>query len=320
MKLKNLKFLWLDFFFKERPVEGIAIFRILLGLLALTTFVQDSFVMHDLWGSYGLQSIATMKKNYHFPILSIFQFLNLTPNLLVGLVSIQIISLTAFTIGYKTRLANIISFILMVSFHQRNINILSSSDLLMRIMFMYLIFSPAANAYSIDSFLAKRKNRPLPRNYASWTFRLIQIQIAVVYVSTVLAKSKGITWFDGSAVYYATRLEDFTRFPVPFILDWKWSIRLITWSTLIIELFLGTVIFIEEFRRPLILIGIIFHLGIEYMMAIPTFEWLMIVCLIAMFKIEDYRIFDIKLKVWLNTFIKQLKDTRLKKVLIKIVS
>lgn len=320
MRLQEIKNIWNHFFFTPRPVEGIAIFRILIGSLALITFLQDSLVMHDLWGQYGLQSIQTMQLNYSFPILSIFQYLNLTPTLLIILVCTQILSLTFFTIGYKTRYFSILSFVLMVSFHQRNINILSSSDLLMRIMFMYLMFSPCANTYSVDSWLAKVKGTPLKKDYASWTMRLIQVQIAVVYVSTVIAKLKGETWVDGSAVYYATRLEDFTRFSVPFILDWQWSIKLITWTTLILEFALGSLIFIEEFRRPLILIGIIFHLGIEYMMSIPTFEWLMIVCLIAMFRLEDYRLFDIKCKKWLELKLQNISNKKVKSILLTVIN
>jgi hypothetical protein len=196
---------------------------------------------------------------------------------------------------------------------------LSSSDLLIRIMFMYMIFAPSGNAYSIDSIIAKFKGKALPRDHAGWVHRLVQIQIAVCYVSTVIAKAKGETWLDGSAVYYATRLDDLTRFSVPFILDWKWSLMLITWSSLVIEFSLGTLIFIDELRKPLIVLGILFHLGIEYMMSIPTFEWLMIISLLAMFKFEDYRTFDNKFSGWMSKKIASIKDSRLKKFLSRAV-
>lgn len=300
MKANDITSRWNNFFYKEAPVEGVAIFRILLGLLALVTFLQDSLIMTDLWGPMGLQSTDTMMKNYNFPILSIFQYLRLTNSLLLTLVTIQSLSLLCFTIGYKTRLSTWVSFILMVSFHQRNINILSSADLLMRIMLLLMLFAPSGNAYSVDSIIARLKGNPLKRNHSRWTMRLIQLQIAVVYVSTVIAKAKGITWLDGSAVYYATRLDDLTRFTVPYILDNIWMIKIITWSTLAIELALGTLIFIDEIRKELIIVGIVFHLGIEYMMSIPQFEWLMIVCLLAMFKIEDYRVFNEKITLWLK--------------------
>ena len=319
MKYEEIKSIWYNYFFKERPVEGIAIFRILMGLLALFTFLQDSLVMQDFWGPFAIQSMKTSMMNYNFPILNIFQHFKITNNLMYFFITVQFIALFCFTIGFKTRIASVIAFVLMVSFNQRNINMLSSSDLLLRIMFMYMMFAPIGNAYSVDALIAKWKGRPLKRNHASWVLRLVQIQIAVVYVSTVIAKAQGNTWLDGSAVYYATRLVDLTRFPTPFILDWKWSICLITWSTLIIEFTLGTLIFIDEIRKPLIIFGIIFHLGIEYMMSIPTFEWLMIIGLLAMFKVDDYRIFDEKLKDYLNTKIEAMKESKLKLFLKKAV-
>ena len=292
MRVNEIRSKWNTFFFKEGPVEGIAIFRILLGLLAIFTFLQDSLIMDDIWGPLAIQAPDTMMKNYSFPTLNIFQHLKLTTNLLYVMVVLQFLSLLSFTIGFKTRLSTWVSFILLVSFHQRNINILSSADLLMRIMFMLMLFAPCGNAYSVDSIRARLAGSPLKRDQPRWAMRLIQLQIAVVYVSTVLAKAKGVTWLDGSAVYYATRLSDLTRFPVPYILDNMWTIKIITWSTLIVELALGTIIFIDEIRKELIIVGIVFHLGIEYMMSIPQFEWLMIICLLAMFKIEDYRSFN----------------------------
>jgi len=295
-KVESIKEIWFNYFFKKRPVEGIAIFRILIGALAFLTFLQDSLVMNDFWGPDAIQSTQTAAKNFSFPTLNIFQYIQITNTVLYTFVSIQIISLFFFTIGFKTRFFSILVFILMVSFNQRNINMLSSSDLLLRIMFMYLMFSPCGNAYSVDSIIAKYKGSPLKRDHASWVHRLVQIQIAVCYVSTVLMKIKGVTWLDGSAVYYATRLNDLTRFATPFILDWKWSIMLITWSTLLIEFSLGTLIFINKLKKPLIILGITFHLGIEYMMTIPTFEWLMIIGLLAMFKIDSYRVFDKKIR------------------------
>ncbi len=291
MSIKDLKHIWNKFFFEEKPAEGIAIFRILLGILTLFTFFQDVLRLEDFWGPQAIQSVETGLKNYYFPTLNIFQYFKMSYTLLYSLIALQFISLLFFTLGLKTRFFSVLSFVLLVSFQQRNINMLSSADLLLRIMFLIMLFAPSANVLSIDSLLARKKGKSLPKDVAPWAHRLIQIQIAVVYISTILAKAKGETWLDGSAVYYSTRLVDLTRFPVPFLLDWKWFLMISTWLTLIIEFSLGTLIFIKEFKKPLIAIGILFHLGIEYMMTIPTFEILMIIGLLAMFEFKDYRTF-----------------------------
>jgi hypothetical protein len=289
MKASKLIDGWNDYFFKERPLDGICIFRIFFGILILGVFFQDALYYKDFWGPNAIQSLETSMQNYRFPILNIFQYFNpLTDNIVLFFVISLITSLVLFIAGFQTRIMTIISFILLVSFNQRTINMLSSADLLIRIILLLMIFAPIGNMYSLDAMLARKKGKPLKTMGASWVHRLMQIQIAVVYVSTVIAKSHGETWLDGSAVYYASRLEDFIRFPVPFFLDWMWSVKLMTWGTLVLELALGTVIFIDEFRKPLIYLGILFHLGIEYMMSIPTFEWLMIVCLTGMLKVDDY--------------------------------
>lgn len=288
MSWNRIKELWNNYFFKPAPVDGICLFRILFGILVLSAFFQDALFYKDLWGPQAVQSLSTSLKNYPFPILNIFQYFPQSEGLYLGAIILLISSLMFFIVGYKTKTMSLISFVLLVSFQQRNINMLSSADLLIRITMLYMIFAPAGNKFSLDALFAKKKGEEINDFHSPWVHRLLQIQIAVVYVSTVIAKSKGHTWIDGSAVYYATRLVDFERFPVPFILDNVFMLKMATWSTLVIELALGTVIFIKELRVPLIIIGIGFHLGIEYMMGIPTFEWLMIICLIGMARVEDY--------------------------------
>lgn len=288
MSINDIKNAWNNYFFAPKPVDGICLFRILLGLLIFVVFMQDAFFYQDIWATNAIQSLDTSLRNYSFPILNIFQYLPNQDWVYQVCITLLFISLTGFILGLKTKTMAFISFILLVSFNQRNINILSSADLLIRIILMYFVFAPAGNKYSLDAYFAKRKGKELPQNASPWVHRILQIQIAVVYVSTVIAKSQGHTWVDGSAVYYATRLTDFERFVVPFFLDYFWSVKLMTWSTLILEFSLGSLIFIKELRKPLIISGIFFHLGIEYMMAIPTFEWLMIICLIGMFQIDEY--------------------------------
>tara|TARA_B100001971_G_C18268010_1_gene596232 strand:+ start:70654 stop:71589 length:936 start_codon:yes stop_codon:yes gene_type:complete len=296
LKLNDLKNAWNNYFFQEKPVDGICILRIFFGLLVFSTFFQDAIFYKDIWSTSAIQTLEISLRNYSFPILNIFQYLPNEDWVVKLSIIIMFIALFSFILGLKTKTSALICFILLVSFNQRNINMLSSADLLIRIILMYFVFAPSGNKYSLDAYFARKKGRELASMASPWIHRILQIQIAVVYVSTVIAKSKGHTWVDGSAVYYATRLTDFERFPVPIFLDYMWSIKLMTWSTLVLEFALGSLIFIDELRKPLIILGIFFHLGIEYMMAIPTFEWLMIVCLIGMFKIEEYPVIINKIK------------------------
>jgi hypothetical protein len=45
------------------------------------------------------------------------------------------------------------------------------------------------------------------------------------------------------------------------------------WFTLALEFSLGVLIWFRRFRYPLLLLGLLFHLGIEYALNLPMFSW-----------------------------------------------
>ena len=48
----------------------------------------------------------------------------------------------------------------------------------------------------------------------------MQIQLSVIYLSTVWGKLQGDLWRNGTAVSYALRIDDIQRFPTPgFLTD-----------------------------------------------------------------------------------------------------
>lgn len=273
---------WDDFFFKPQPVESMAIFRVFWCSMLLIAALFDFQNINDFYGPHAILSLATVKSQFAVLHLNIFHLFNASYEFVYILFGIYVLALISSILGFYTRTSLIVALIAMVSFHQRNIWFLSSSELLMRLTMILLVCSPCGHAYSIDSLLGRKF--PLfkkERMWSPWALRLIQIQLAVVYVWTFWHKLKGDTWFDGTALYYATRLDAMKNFPVPFILDWLPAIKLMTWMTLVLELALGTLIWFKEFRKPLIILGIGFHLSIEYMMSIPFFEIVMILLLIT---------------------------------------
>lgn len=291
ISIRKIFDLWDKFFFRPQPVEGIAIFRIIWCSLLLLYLFVDLGNAGDFYGPRAVISLETVKGDFPYPHLNLFHAFGNSETTVRVFQAVFALSLLFGIVGYKTRSALIIALLCLVSFHQRNIWLLSSSECLIRIITIYFVFAPAGNTLSVDAMIARRQGRPLPREWAPWVLRLIQIQVSVVYLWTLWHKLKGDHWLDGTAVYYATRLEDMTNLPVPFVLDNLILIKLMTWGTLILEFSLGTLIWVKEFRRPLIVLGILFHLGIEYMMSIPYFELAMMALLLNFFTPAEYRVF-----------------------------
>lgn len=278
-----------NFFFQPESTLATGAFRILWCSLLLSSFLFELIHFDDLYGAKGLISLETVRSQFNFPHLNIFNWLGLAPSILSGFMWVYGMALVAGILGFYTRHSMILILIGLVSLHQRNIWFLSSSELLMRVITLYLVFAPTGRSLSLDAYFAKKEGRPWSQVHAPWVMRLIQIQLSVVYVWTVWHKLKGDTWIDGTALYYATRLEGSTNFPVPFLFDSILFIKLMTWGTLLLELALGILIWFKEFRRVLIAAGILFHIGIEYTMSIPFFEIVMIVLLLSQVTSEEVR-------------------------------
>lgn len=280
------------FFFEKKQLNTFGLLRIFwFGLLFFQFFLEMPYV-NDFYGPHSITSLKTTLSQFHFPHLNIFQFSNGGYAFTYGLFLIYGMAILGSIIGYYSRLFMIITFMCMVSLHQRNIWFLSSSEVLVRISTLYLIFSPAGKSFSVDAILNKRSGLKNEILHDVWPLRLLQIQLSVVYLWTFWHKLKGETWFDGTAFYYASRLESFYNNSLPLLMNSSIFLKSATWLTLVMELFLGIAVWIKEWRVYAILMGIIFHLSIEFLMSIPYFEWVMILLLLTF--IEDHDVLKLK--------------------------
>lgn len=278
------------FFFSEGPTEGLALFRILWMGLIFFYYLLDLSNVDQFYGPHAIISLETARSQFPLLHANLFHLFSPGYEATYTILAVYGLSLIFSIAGLFTRTSLFVALLCMTSIHQRNIWMLSSSELLMRIITLYLVFSPCGHTLSLDSYLGKffpyfKK----PRTSSLWALRLIQIQISVVYLWTFWHKSKGETWLDGSAVYYATRLDFMKNFTIPFILDSQVMLKLLTWGTLLIEFSLGFFVWFKDYRKPVLLLGVIFHLGIEFVMAIPFFELYMIALFINFIPPEELR-------------------------------
>jgi hypothetical protein len=272
------------FFFEKEEVEGVAVLRVFIGILLITSALLMLPGLLDYFGPQGMLKLKTVIATLGRSRLNLFSWLGDSSTILWMIFTTHLLASISMTLGFSTRLSTLIAFVTLTSLHHRNLLILNSGDTALRVVLFLLIFSRAGDAYSLDRILKLRSGKvsgePLPQ--APWALRLIQLQTTFIYLSTSIHKFDGQAWANGNAIYYTSRLWDFERFPVPYLLDHLASIHLLTWLSLALEFALGTLIWLKPLRLPLILAGICFHLCIEYSMNIPLFEFTMIALLIGM--------------------------------------
>jgi hypothetical protein len=190
-------------------------------------------------------------------------------------VGIMIASLMT-CLGLFTRVSSILMAIGVVSLHHRNGLILHGGDTIMRQFALLIAIAPSGAAVSLDRYFARKRGAPaIPEEVSLWPQRMMAIQVAIVYYTTVWHKWAGSYWRDGTANWYPMHLNEFDRFYVPPFMASEWFIKLTTYGTLILEVGLATLVFVKPFRRWIVLGGVLLHLFIEYSMNIPLFAFLM---------------------------------------------
>ena len=269
------------FLFRKEPVEGIALFRILISIMLIFNAL---LLVPDLPDFFGEKGVVEYWGPSGFQGSNLFSFFKPTLFNSTWILWLHLCSAISLLFGFFTRSSAWIGFITLSSLHYYNPLILNSGDTVLRLMLFHLGFSHAGKAFSLDRYFSRGAGLAprVPRLEMPWAQRLIQLQISFLYFSTCFYKLEGRAWAYGEATYYTSRLWDFERFPLPYVFDHLWAIRATTWGSLIIEFALGTLIWFKPLRVPVILAGVLLHLGIEYTMNIPLFEWIMMSLLVVM--------------------------------------
>ena len=126
----------------------------------------------------------------------------------------------AFTVGWHTRVATIILYVLQTSMIHRNLMIVNGDDLVFRMLLFYGCFAPLGAALSVDQWLKRRRavGGSAPPDTVQpliWPIRLMQINIALIYLISLplkLTDSLG-EWLRGDAIYWAMMNAQWGRWP-----------------------------------------------------------------------------------------------------------
>lgn len=266
---------WNLFFFAPQSPLPICIFRILYSLCVLATLLLIHGEWLDWYGVHAWVTESTMQAIETGPRLNLFAWMPQSDVWATGFFWVFLAVTLLLLAGMWTRFASIAVFVCLASMQQRNLYILHSGDTFLRVAGFFLIFAPAGAMLSVDRWWAtrKRSSRPPVAPRAPWAQRMIQFELTLVYFCGFLWKLKGHAWIDGTALYYVMHLTEIRRFPIPAAFQHPAILKLGAWYTLALECALGTLIWVRPFRYPLLALGVLFHLTLEYCFNIPMFEW-----------------------------------------------
>jgi predicted DCC family thiol-disulfide oxidoreductase YuxK len=194
----------------------------------------------------------------------------------VALFLMAIVFALGMTVGYRTRLCTAVSWFLLSSMQARNPMIGHGGDTLLRVLLFWSMFVPLNGRFSLDQAL-NPSGPKLPVAHMSWGSQALMLQLCFVYWFTAAAKLDP-TWLgQGSAIYYALSLDQFTRPFGYFLLGFPGLLRQLTRGTVLLEALGPLLVFSPIWTGPLrlvmVLVFIGFHAGVGLSMYLGNFSW-----------------------------------------------
>ncbi len=265
---------WREFWFKPQPAYPLGLVRIAFGALMVVwtlSLIPDLF---DFFGSDGVAAVQTTNDWGLFAVWSSDEAV------LIGWWMLLAAAIM-LTIGWHSRVAALVIFVLIVSFERRTYFVFNAGDGLIRIEALLLMLSACGVALSLDR---RRAGQPFwsAESQAPWVVRLMQVQLSLIYLTSVLVKATGDTWQQGTAVSYALRLDDMLILPVPqWLSNDALLMNVATWGTLALELAIGVLVWNRRLRPWVLGAGVVMHVVIMLSINVGFFTPAMFVLYLA---------------------------------------
>lgn len=162
--------------------------------------------------------------------------------------------------GYRTRLFTCLSWLMLLSLHNRNGLILQGGDDLLRMVLFWGMFIPWGARYSCDSILTTYKFKPITICSVATVAYLLQI----CYIYSGSALLKGVEWNkDFSAMYYVYGLDQIVYPHAKQLFYYPDLLKKLTFLAYYFELLVPVLFFIpckhQWFRLAGIYAVILFH-------------------------------------------------------------
>lgn len=276
---------WNAFWFASEPIYTLGLVRIVFGLV---TIAWTLALLPDLYEVFGVDGVAPQpgRVEYQWSVLDIASG---DRALLICWV-LLLISALALTVGWHSRVAAFVLFVLLQSFVRSGVYIVNAGDAILTIVALIMSLCSCGAALSLDQ---RRWTGTFwsAQTRSVWPVRLLQVQLSVIYLVSVQAKLTGKTWTEGSAVFYAWRSDGrWATLPTPeWLADSAILVNALSWGTLVIELAIAVLVWNRHLRWWVLGAGVVMHLAIMVNLNVAFFSIAIFVLYVAFVPADTVR-------------------------------
>lgn len=272
-------------------LRTLALFRILLGVTVLADVLNRwpyASMLYSDQGAWPRAAAMAFNDDIRWSLLYVTG-----QSWLVHLVFAALaLTAAALIVGYRTRLATAVAWVLLASVCNRNLIVLQGGDTLLCLMLFWSLFLPLGARFSFDDAMRSEHEavtadiHPRGHNFFGIASIALLLQTSYVYVFGALLKTAPEWTQDYSAIYYALSLESFAR-PLA---DWFSSnfsgllspmTAFVYWLELLMPIYMFTPIFFLLFRSVGLFLLVCMHIGFALFLNVGLFPLISILSLSA---------------------------------------
>lgn len=268
---------------RKHATRGLAITRIVLGLIVWTQLLANWPDRHYTWGDGATwtQGVRDVKPWPGF--LGIFQQAHGAS--FDALYLLTVLAGVLLMVGLWTRASALLTLFLWMSLYVCNPFVGSGGDAVLRMVLLYACFTDSGRHLSVDAWLRARRGelRPVLPGWLSTTLHNVAVvliihQVVMVYVGSALWKVQSELWLDGRAVYYPLQTEAYSpwRDLLHPLSSASPVVMAATWTAIVVQLLFPVLLLYRSTRALSLVVVTGMHLGIGVFMGIMYFSLVMI--------------------------------------------
>ncbi len=189
-------------------VRSLAALRIGLGAVVLVDLAVRATDLGAHYTDAGILPRTALAAHASRPWRLSLHAFGGSPGFEAALFGVAAVFAALLLLGLFTRLATVVSWLLLVSLHARNPLVLQGGDVVLRLLVFWGMFLPLGAAWSLDG--ARRgSDVPIARRIASPATAALLVQVCLIYWSSAAYKSPQVWVVEGSALYRALSIDQF---------------------------------------------------------------------------------------------------------------
>jgi len=265
--------------------RSLALFRICLGAVILADLFLRAFDLGDFYTDQGVvrrHEWLSVINEYHWSLYAIHGHWVFAAFLFV----VSAIAALCLLIGYRTRIASIVCWIMVLSVVNRNTYILQGGDELLCALVFWAMFLPLGHRWSVDnlrrvtpaghaSSVTTNQLEAADQSHFSMATVAVILQVLYLYFFTAILKT-GAPWRETmEAAFYAVSLQHFATPIGTFMAQFPGFLKFGTFWVIVVEFVAPFLVLLPWFHLPARLIGLAclysLHIGFLFMLHIGLF-------------------------------------------------